>query len=179
MTRIWTIGHSCHPVSRFLELLQAFKLSWVADVRRVPASRRHPQFSRPALEQSLKAAGLRYRHFAALGGRRTPQPDSVNTAIADPGLRGYADWTAAADCRRALALLCELAQEAPTVVMCAEADPARCHRQLLADLLVLRGFAVVHILADGRTRLHHVHDAVRVGPDGVVIWPERQAGLFA
>lgn len=178
MSRIWTVGHSNHPPERFLELLRRHGIGCVADVRCHPFSRRHPHVSRPLLELLLAAEGIGYRHFEALGGRREPLPDSPNAAIADPGLRGYADWTARPEFQSALDRLCGLARAHPTAVMCAEADPARCHRLLLADLLTLRGLTVVHILADGSVRQHRVHDAARLHPDGVVIWPARQAGLF-
>lgn len=178
MSRIWTVGHSNHTPQRFLELLRRHGILCVADVRRHPFSRRHPHVSRPALERLLVAGGIGYRHFEALGGRREPLPDSPNTAIADPGLRGYADWATGPAFRAALDGLCALASASATAVMCAEADPARCHRALLADHLAARGFEVLHILADGDVVAHRMHDAARVGPDGVVTWPARQAGLF-
>jgi uncharacterized protein (DUF488 family) len=177
--RIWTIGHSNHTPQRFLELLRRHGILCVADVRRHPFSRRHPHVSRAALERLLVAEGMGYHHFEDLGGRREPLPHSSNTAIADPGLRGYADWATGPAFRAALEALRALATATATAVMCAEADPARCHRTLLADHLAARGFEVRHILADGGVVAHRMHDAARVGPDGVVVYPAPQGDLFA
>jgi uncharacterized protein (DUF488 family) len=46
--------------------------------------------------------------------------------------------------------------------MCAEADWRRCHRQLVADALLARGWRPVHLLADGRREPH------RLSPHAVV-----------
>jgi uncharacterized protein (DUF488 family) len=50
---IWTIGHSNHPLGEFLEMLASNSIKLVADVRRFPGSRRHPQFGRDQLVPSL------------------------------------------------------------------------------------------------------------------------------
>ena len=68
---VWTIGHSTHPLAEFLDLLGAFEIEAVADVRRFPGSRRQPQFQAAALETALPAAGIAYLWLPALGGRRS------------------------------------------------------------------------------------------------------------
>jgi uncharacterized protein (DUF488 family) len=40
--------------------------------------------------------------------------------------------------------------------MCAESAPSRCHRRLVADLLVARGHSVVHLLAPGSREDHQL-----------------------
>lgn len=178
MLQIWTIGHSRHAAGTFLELLRCHATVLLADVRRQPFSRRHPQFSKPVLTPVLAEAGIRYRHFAALGGRRQPGQEDRNAGLGEPGMRGYADWANGREFQAALDELCRLAADQPTAVMCAEADPARCHRLILADHLLARGFEVVHILADGRTKRHELHGAAQVLPGGAVVYPARQAELF-
>jgi uncharacterized protein (DUF488 family) len=89
---IYTIGHSTRSLEDFIALLRAHSVTQLADVRTVPKSRRHPHFVREALEQSLPAAGIAYRHFAGLGGLRKPRRDSRNTAWRHEGFRGYADY---------------------------------------------------------------------------------------
>ncbi|HET8564549.1 MAG TPA: DUF488 family protein, partial [Candidatus Binatia bacterium] len=42
-----------------------------------------------------------------------------------------------------------VAGKARATIMCAEAVPWRCHRQLLADAFLVRGWIVRHILDDG------------------------------
>ena len=57
-SRVMTIGHSTRAAEDFIALLQAHGVSGVADVRKIPRSRRHPHFSRDALAQSLPAHGI-------------------------------------------------------------------------------------------------------------------------
>ena len=62
---IKTIGHSNHPIGRFVDLLKAGGVEAVVDVRSTPYSRRFPQFGRERLAQSLSAAGILYRYEGA------------------------------------------------------------------------------------------------------------------
>src|SRR5438128_10614089 len=139
---IYTIGHSTREPGEFLSLLAAHQVTQVVDVRRYPASRRHPQFARDALAMALGETGIRYHHEPDLGGRRAARPDSANTAWRSPGLRGYADYMETPAFEAALARLRDLAAAGPTASLCAEAVPWRCHRQLIGDALVARGGGV-------------------------------------
>jgi uncharacterized protein (DUF488 family) len=89
--RLWTIGHSTLPVERLIALLMQHRVMQVADVRRYPASRRHPQYGRAALQATLAESGIGYEWLPELGGRRAPRRDSRNTAWRNAGFRGYAD----------------------------------------------------------------------------------------
>ena len=152
----------------------------LVDVRRYPGSRRHPQFEREALARALEGAGIEYRHEPDLGGHRQPRADSPNTAWRNAAFRGYADHTATPEFQQALARL--LAAPPRTAVMCAEAVPWRCHRQLIADALVARGVDVRHILGPRRVEPHVLHGDARVAPDGRVAYPRSprsQRSLFA
>src|SRR5436190_15895741 len=64
---IWTVGHSTRPIEELLKLLHAAGIKLLADVRRFPGSRRHPQFNQDALAASLAKAAVKYRHFVDLG----------------------------------------------------------------------------------------------------------------
>ena len=64
-----------------------------------------------------------------------------------------------------------LSQAGRPVIMCAEAVPWRCHRQLIADALVARGVAVRHILGPGQERAHELNPSARPGPDGILVYP--------
>jgi len=159
MTRIHTVGHSDRSIADFVGSLRAVGIVTLADVRRWPASRRHPQFERGALDASLDAAGIRYLWLGeGLGGLRaptTPVERSANRALRDPALRAYADGFGARAFVAALERLEREARSAATAVMCAERDWRRCHRQLLADVLLARGFEVVH-WQDGDRQEPHV-----------------------
>ena len=153
---VWTVGHSTHPLERFLELLRGERIEIVADVRHYPGSRRHPQFGKEALRRALAEAGLRYEHMEALGGRRTVRPDSPNTAWRHPAFRGYADYMQTADFEANLASLIELARGDRVAIMCAEALPWRCHRSLIADALVVHGVSTCEIASPTRLQPHKV-----------------------
>ena len=144
-----TIGHSTRPAAVFVGLLRRHEITTLADIRSVPHSRHNPQFDREGLAARLTAAGIGYVHLPALGGMRRPRPDSVNLGLRSAGFRGYADHMQTDQFRHGLARLEARAGAGATAVMCAEADPSRCHRALLSDALLLRGWQVRHILDAG------------------------------
>ena len=142
---VWTIGHSTRTAAEFRAVLDAYGIELVIDVRRFPGSRRLPHFAAGALEQDLTAAGVLYRWLPALGGRRPPIPASRNDAWRHPAFRGYADYLATEEFAGGLLELLVLAHGARTAVMCAELLWWRCHRRLIADVLVSLGLRVLHI----------------------------------
>lgn len=165
---IHTIGHSTHPAETFRALLEAHGIRQLADIRTVPRSRRHPQFSKEALDEFLASAGILYRHFPSLGGLRKPRPDSINTAWRHPGFRGYADYMQTSEFRNAVDALEHFAADGPTAVMCAEAVWWRCHRRLLADTLLVRGVGVRHILSVAEPKPHELSEFARREGGGVI-----------
>jgi uncharacterized protein (DUF488 family) len=175
MGTIWTIGHSNHDIGTFLGLLGSQSIAMVADVRRFPGSRRHPQFGAEALGASLASAGIGLRHFAGLGGRRGKAvAGSPNTAWRVESFNAYADHMGTGAFREELATLMALARERRVAIMCSEALPWRCHRRLIADALVLRGWSVRDILGSGRPREHVLTPFARV-VDGALIYPAEAA----
>lgn len=148
----------------------------LVDVRTVPRSRRHPQFARGALAASLPERGIEYAHERALGGFRRPLPDSANTGWEHPAFRGYADHMASAEFAEALARLERAAAERPTTVMCAEAQWWRCHRRLIADALVVRGWRVVH-LGLGAPAEHELTSFAVVDEDLTISYPPAQGNF--
>src|SRR6185295_8246212 len=130
---VFTIGHSTRAIEELLELLAEHGVRVLVDVRRYPASRRHPQFSREALAASLARAGIEYVHEPDLGGRRAARPDSQHTAWRVEAFRGYADHMETPEFKAALERLQRRAAETPTAILCAEAVPWRCHRRLISD----------------------------------------------
>jgi uncharacterized protein (DUF488 family) len=173
---LYTVGHSSHALERFAALLRGAGVTQVADVRRWPRSRRHPHFDDDALAVELASYGIAYAHLAELGGHRDPVGGSANDGWDVAAFNGYADHLASAEFARGLARLDALAAARVTAVMCAEGDWRRCHRQLLADVLVLRGGAVTHVLPDGGTEPHVVTDFAVV-EDGLPRYPAPQLGL--
>ena len=168
--RIFTIGHSIRPLDEFLTLLRAHEITGVADVRTVPRSRRHPHFSRESLESSLPAAGIAYRHFAALGGLRKPRSDSLHGGWRHEGFRGYADHMETHEFRAAVDELLAFMHTNVVAVMCAEAKWWECHRRLIADFLIARGIEVRHIMSIRDAPAHELTPFARID-DGHVGYP--------
>jgi uncharacterized protein (DUF488 family) len=137
-------------------LLRAHRVDAVADVRRFPASRRHPHFSRERLEPFLSANAVAYRWFPELGGRRSPRKDSPNSGWRVAAFRGYADYMDSAEFSAALAALLDMARERRTAIMCAESLWWQCHRRLIADALLAGGHDVEHIESATKVSPHRL-----------------------
>lgn len=174
----YTVGHSTRPEEEFLALLGQAGITQLIDVRAFPSSRRHPHFNQGALREWLPDAGIAYRHLPGLGGRRPPVPGSRNAGWRDPSFRAYADHMASAEFRAGLAELETAARHAPTTVMCAEAVWWRCHRQLIADALVARGWRVEHLGVGGSPRTHTLTAFASVEADGTLTYPPQQGTLL-
>ena len=160
---LWTAGHSNRQQSEFIDLLLGERIEAVADVRRFPGSRRCPHFGRDVLETALHVEGIEYRHFGDLGGRRTKRTEaSPNSAWRVEAFSAYADYMASDEFTNALAKLVELAIRKRTAIMCAEALPWRCHRRLIADQFVARGWRVVDIMGPGQVKEHTLPDFAKV-----------------
>jgi uncharacterized protein (DUF488 family) len=167
-SRIWTVGHSNHPLEKFLEILKAHGVGRVIDVRRVPASRKWPHFNADALSRSLPAAGIRYAGLPEMGGRRKALPDSPHTAWRVEAFRGYADFMDTPEFALGLGCVVELARERRSALMCAEAVPWRCHRSLIADALLARGWEVFEILSEKEARPRKLPPFARLEGDRVI-----------
>ena len=146
---VWTIGHSTRPIEELLRLLAEHRIEALADVRRFPASRKHPQYNAAPLREALQRAGIGYLPLTELGGRRPARRDSQNVAWRNASFRGYADYMETPAFAAALEKLMGEARERRTAIMCAEAPWWRCHRALISDALMIRGFPVCHIMKAG------------------------------
>jgi len=168
--RIFTIGHSTHPIERFLELLGEHKITLVTDVRSFPSSRRWPQFNQADLSDSLRGAGVQYQWLKNLGGRRhSKREDSPHTAWTHPAFRSYADYTESPEFAVGLSELTDTAARLCTAYMCSEGLWWRCHRRIISDRLVVRGWRVEHIMPDGKLRPHELASFARV-IDGRIVY---------
>lgn len=151
---IKTIGHSNHPIGRFVELLQAAGVERLVDVRSTPWSRRHPQFGKETLARSLAAAGIGYLHEGTALGGKPEAGGSYDALAAQPAFAAALDRVISA------------AEDAALCLMCAEKDPMDCHRTVLVSRrLAERGVAVEHLLADGTVRPHREIEEMLLGRD--------------
>lgn len=143
---LYTIGHSTRTAEELLELLRRHDVHQLVDVRAFPGSRRHPHFGREALHDFLTRAWIAYVHSPELGGRRKPRPDASPTAWREPGFAAYADYMTTPEFKGAIDKLLGRAAVQRTTIMCSEAVPWRCHRSMISDAVVARGWEVLHLL---------------------------------
>jgi uncharacterized protein (DUF488 family) len=147
-----TVGHSNHPLAHLVALLALHDVRTVIDVRSSPWSRRHPQYVREAFARGLAEVGIRYVFLGdALGAR--PQEPWLRDA---DGRADFARIAASDRFRAGLARVRELAAGTRTTLLCAEREPADCHRTLLVCRHLRRdaGLRILHLLADGRLEPH-------------------------
>ncbi|HTE82092.1 MAG TPA: DUF488 domain-containing protein [Reyranella sp.] len=168
MKPIKTIGHSNHPIERFVELLKEGGVERLVDVRSLPWSRRFPQFGRERLAKSLAEVGIAYAwEGEALGGK----PKAGGT---------YDDLAARSEFKDAIGRL--IADRAGTslCLMCAEKEPLDCHRTVLVSRrLAEREVPIEHLLADGTVRPHRdIEEALlKKAGGGADLFEDRQARL--
>jgi len=179
---VFALGHSTRPIEKFILILRAHSIAILVDIRTVPKSRHNSQFDGDALRASLAETGIRYVQMKDLGGLRRPLKGSLaNAGWVNESFRGFADHMQTERFEAALEELVELARGAGEgstrgiAIMCAEGNPFRCHRSLVADALEARGVNVVHISGVGRGRPHKVTPFAQVvgtrvtypkGPEG-------------
>ena len=112
---VLTVGHSNHPLDRFVALLARHGVGALADIRRFPGSRKHPHFSRDSLAAALQEAGIEYHWLEALGGRRPKRRDeSPNLGLENQSLRNYADYMLTDEFRQGVKTLLEVARHKRT-----------------------------------------------------------------
>jgi uncharacterized protein (DUF488 family) len=162
---IYTIGHSNHSLDGLVTLLSRHGITRLVDVRSHPYSRWVPHFRKRPLAQGIIGAGIDYLFLGdSLGGR--PAGDEFYRA---DGTVDYASRARAVDFQAGIEQLLVVASDRLTAIMCAEEDPARCHRRgLITPVLLERGLEVVHIRGDARLQ-----------PEVEERAPHGQLGLFS
>lgn len=171
---LFTVGHSTRSLPDFMELLSAYDVKQVVDVRSIPKSRHNPQFNATVLKGSLKQGGIRYEQISKLGGLRHSKKDSLNLGWRNPSFRGFADYMATPEFRDGLAELMHIARTRQTAIMCAEAVPWRCHRSLIADALIKDGWNVRDIMTRTNAPRHRLTPFLKVRK-GQLVYPEPSA----
>jgi len=153
---VFAIGHSTKKMGDFIRLLQAHDVVVLVDIRTIPKSRYNPQFNQNSLRKQLKKKKIKYLHFKELGGLRHASKDSVNSGWRNASFRGFADYMQTRQFSKALKQLIELAKRNRVAIMCAEGNPFRCHRSLVADALTVRNVKVFHISSRTSAREHRL-----------------------
>lgn len=164
---VFSIGHSTLPLDQFIEILRAYRVELVVDVRSIPRSRHNPQFNEADLKLDLEQQGIGYFHLKELGGLRHTTKASINTAWRNSSFRGFADYMQTGEFETGIEQLLKLSGEKPTVIMCAEAVPWRCHRSLIGDALLVRGIEVTDIYSATSSKPHSLPPWAKV--DGLAV----------
>lgn len=145
---LYTIGHSTRTADELIDVLRAFEVTRLVDIRSIPRSRTNPQFGLEVLPATLKRAGIAYTHLLSLGGRRPKSKvvdEATNAGWEVRAFHNYADYALTAPFREGLRELLKLAAGETCAIMCAEAVWWRCHRRIVADHLLARRVPVVHL----------------------------------
>jgi len=167
MRTIYTIGHSTHPIEKFVRLLEDRGITLVVDVRSTPYSRHCPQFNREQLAHSLQEHGIEYAYAGRYLGGRPDKPSCYKRGVVpQEGKRGeeeqkidylhevnYREVMKRAEFQQGIRQLLELAEEHVVGIMCSEEDPAKCHRHYLIAVYLADQYPaeveVIHIRGDG------------------------------
>jgi uncharacterized protein (DUF488 family) len=160
---VYSLGFSNRSWDATLDILHAFGIRCVVDIRTLPGSRHTPQFNKSVLETALPRENLEYIHLKPLGGLRKPKRnDATNEGWKNAGFRGYADYMQTEEFSRALDDLIRITSDKPCVYACTEAVFWRCHRALVSDALTVRGYTVGHIFSSTKCELHSLTRFARV-----------------
>jgi uncharacterized protein (DUF488 family) len=162
--RIYTIGHGNKGLDELVDLLKAYRIQTLADIRSYPGSKRNPHFNREVLEVNLPHKGIAYEWFKELGGFRQSGlgARSSHVALNSPGFRNYADYMLTKTFKQNIDNLLREASIGETCIMCAETLPFQCHRWLLSDYLVTKHVQVIHVMAADNTESHRLSRYARV-----------------
>jgi uncharacterized protein (DUF488 family) len=179
--KIYTIGHSVHTKETFINMLAYANIEVLADVRRFPASSKHPQFSQERMQKWLPEAWIEYIHFTSLAGRRNKSTcfqEELNDGWNNQSFHNYADYTLTNTFQKGIQNLEQIARKKTLAYCCSERHPSRCHRLLISNWLSANGWEVCHII-DGNKQeteiLPHQQGQWGAMPiidkDGTVVYP--------
>ena len=170
-----TFGHGRLLRAQLGGLVSDAGIELVVDVRRFPGSRTNKAAARGAVPDLLAELGIGYRWDERLGGRRhlTAAEDeaSPDTWWRVEAFRAYAAWTRSAGFRAAILDLLADVRRSRTAVMCSEAVWWRCHRRIIADVVLLgHEVPVSHLLHTGRLAPHVGSEGARTDAEVGLVW---------
>ncbi|MDE1763285.1 MAG: DUF488 domain-containing protein [Thaumarchaeota archaeon] len=154
MSTIFIVGHSTRTIESFVDLLKAHSIDLLVDIRTIPKSRHNPQFNEESLKKKLGDSKIGYLHMKGLGGLRHPDKNSINLGWRNLSFRGFADYMQTREFDSSIKELIKLSKTNTVAIMCAEGNPFRCHRSLVADALLVRHVKALHISSKISAREH-------------------------
>lgn len=172
--KLYTIGHSNHPIEKFVQLLEENSIMLLVDVRSAPYSRYNPQFNKENLANVLPEQMVEYAFAGKYLGGRPSDPSCYKSRVLPADETDFLhevdyqevmkrNWF-----RQGIIRLLELADENTTAIMCSEEDPAHCHRHHLIARFLLEEYPEVdvqHIRGDGAVySAKSIHTSVDTPP---------------
>lgn len=157
---IFTIGHSTRTLKEIEELLSRHGVHTLVDVRSYPGSKYCPQWN----QENIHFDHIAYKHLPILGGKRKalPRSESMNGGWRNESFRGYGDYMQTREFMSGIEELENITRHSAVAFMCSEAVWWKCHRSMISDALVARGWTVKHIM-DNSADEHHLRDFAVVG----------------
>jgi uncharacterized protein (DUF488 family) len=147
---LYTVGHSNHPIEKFIELLRVNKITAIGDVRSHPYSRYCPQYSQDALKISLRQHRIAYAFLGKEFGARSEDPSCYKD-----GKVQYERLAALSIFAEGVKRVLEGVKRYHIAFMCAEKDPLSCHRALLVGRYFFeQSMPISHIHADASLESH-------------------------
>ena len=143
----FTIGHSNHPVLKFIKLLKAHNISLVIDVRSQPFSKYIQEYNKENISKYLTDDDIEYAHLGSeLGGRATDR-----RLMTEDGQTDYLKIMQTPNFKNGIKKVLQAIEAGEYVaLMCTEKNPLDCHRFVLVSrALALEGVQVKHILDSG------------------------------
>jgi len=165
---MFTVGYSTRTMQKFIAMLKGHKINLLVDVKTIPRSRHKPEFNKERLSKILRKNNIKYVHMKELGGLRKPMKDSKNTGWLNSSFRGFADYMQSSEFNSAIKKLMHMASKKRVVIMCAEGNPFRCHRSLIADAMLVRGFKVYEITGLSSASEHKLTKFAKVSGTNIV-----------
>lgn len=175
---LYTVGHSTRTAGELVEILAAYSVTRLVDIRSIPRSRTNPQFNFDVVPATLHAAEIAYVHLASLGGRRGKirgVEADVNAGWQREPFHNYADYATTAPFHEGLNELLALSTRETCAIMCAEALWWRCHRRIVADHVLARELPVVHIATRVRAEPAAMTPFAVVSKTGRISYPAHVA----
>jgi uncharacterized protein (DUF488 family) len=156
---IYTIGHSNTSQDEFIKKLKAHGIKILVDVRRHPKSRKNPQFDYREIDELLKNNDIYYDWMGELlGGKRDElEIDEAGLGWKNKRFAKYAVHAKSEVFEIGLKMLMSQAKindHEKVAIMCSEVLPTKCHRRIISDYLLSRGFGVEHIINEKSLKLH-------------------------
>jgi uncharacterized protein (DUF488 family) len=141
---VYTVGYEGRKIDGFLDCLLRAGIRRLVDVRRNAVARRYG-FHGSTLARLCRNVGIEYAHHPQLG-IASAQRATIHTEAEYATLFRTYETTTLDEGHAEVERVSSALARSPSALMCAEADPKRCHRSRLAQRVALMtGLPVVHL----------------------------------